>query len=223
MRKAFDSVHHLELIKRMRALELPTIYTDWLFAYLGNRSQRVACNGTVSSSLPVKYGVPQGSILGPLLFICFVNALPNVLEHTKIIMYADDVVFYTSSTDLKKAESDLQSDASKVYDWFCKSGLSINKDKTKMLLFNPPSTPHREPLISMGNTVLKVCTSYEYLGIVLDDCLNFVKTISKTVSTSSNRCFMMNRFRKKVSKPTAILIYKQTILPVLEYCGFLYN
>ena len=75
----------------------------------------------------------------------------------------------------------------------------------------------------MGNTVLKVCNAYEYLGVTLDSQLTFVKTISKTVSSSSNRCYMMGRFRRKISKPTAILVYKQTILPVLEYCGFIFN
>ena len=81
----------------MKSLELPALYSDWLYAYLGNRSQRVTCNGTTSNTLPNTYGVPQGSILGPLLFICYVNSLPNVLKTCNIIMYADDVVFYATS------------------------------------------------------------------------------------------------------------------------------
>ena len=65
VRKAFDSIHHLELISRIKGLGLPPLYTDWLFAYLGDRSQRVACNGSTSNTLPIPYGVPQGSILAP--------------------------------------------------------------------------------------------------------------------------------------------------------------
>ena len=138
-------------------------------------------------------------------------------------MYADDVVFYTSSKNLPLSVSELQADADRVYEWFCMSGLCINKDKTQVLLFNPPTVPYIEPCIKMGDTVLKLCNKYEYLGIILDCGLSLIQTISKTVSTSSNRCFMLNRFRKKVSKPTAILVYKQTILPVLDYCGYLFN
>ena len=75
----------------------------------------------------------------------------------------------------------------------------------------------------MGSTVLETCDKYEYLGIVLDNKLTLEKNISKTVSSASSRCYMLGKMRRNMSKPTAILIYKQTILPVLEYCGFLFN
>ena len=75
----------------------------------------------------------------------------------------------------------------------------------------------------MGNTVLECCTSYEYLGIILDDCITFKSTISKNVSSASNRCYMLGNMRKRMSQKTALLVYKQTILPVLEYCGYLFN
>ena len=71
--------------------------------------------------------------------------------------------------------------------------------------------------------MLKTCTQYEYLGVILDSQINLIKTISKTVSTASNRCMMLCKLRSKMSKRTALLVYKQTIMPVLEYCGFLYN
>ena len=79
------------------------------------------------------------------------------------------------------------------------------------------------PNITMGIHKLDVCTQYEYLGIILDDEINLKKTIGKTVGTASNRCHMLYKMRRKMTKHTATLVYKQTILPVLEYCGFLYN
>ena len=97
VRKAFDSIHHGELIKRLRLLELPEIYTNWFVSHLANRKQRVICKDNISSVLPVPFGVPQGSILGPLLFICYINGLPDVLRNCRVSMYADDVVLMAST------------------------------------------------------------------------------------------------------------------------------
>ena len=138
-------------------------------------------------------------------------------------MYADDVVFYTSSADIKVAEETLQSHATRVFNWFSQSGLVIHTGKTKIELFNPPTLCPNPPNILMGDTRLECCTSYEYLGIILDDCITFKTTISKNVSSASNRCYMLGSMRRRMSLNTAVLVYKQTIMPVLEYCGYLFN
>ena len=223
IRKAFDSVHQGELIARMRAMQLPPIYTDWLCAYLGDRSQSVICNGTTSNILPIKYGVPQGSILGPLLFICFVNNLPNVVKNSKMLLYADDVVFYCTGKSLKSTCDNLQEDASAIHTWFSRSGLSIRTGKTKIVTFGKQPTQTATVDITMGSTCLEHVNEYEYLGIILDADFTLVKTVSKSISTASNRNHMLGKMRRSVTKGTAILVYKQTILPVLEYCGYLYN
>ena len=222
VRKAFDSIHHGELLKRLTDLGIPPLYTNWFSAYLSNRSQSVICNDTQSNILPVKFGVPQGSILGPLLFLCYINNLPSILKHCTISMYADDVVFYVEHQSSCIAENLLQADASRVYDWFCQSGLCINTEKTQVLMFNnnkddPP------PTIKMGGTVLKVCLEYEYLGITIDNNLNFDKNTGKTISSASRRLYLLCKMRKMIPKSTACLIYKQTILPVLDYCSYLNN
>ena len=84
------------------------------------------CNNVKSSLAPINFGVPQGSILGPLLFICYINNLPNIVKNCRVLMYADDVVFYTTSNNLSEARALLQEDATTVYDWFTRSGLCIN-------------------------------------------------------------------------------------------------
>ena len=89
-------------------------------------------------------------------------------------------------------------------------------------MFNRPPN-HYNPKITMGDTVLDSCTSYEYLGIILDNNITFKSTIGKNVSSASNRCYMLGNMRRRMSTQTAILVYKQTILPVLEYCGYLFN
>ena len=208
----------------MRDLKLPDIYCDWLYAYLANRTQRVLCNGTKSSVSNITYGVPQGSILGPLLFICFINNLPNVIKYCRVIMYADDVVFYVAHDVLASACELLQDDATSVFNWFTGSGLCINTDKTKVIAFtyDKPSVPHVLS-VSMGLSTLETCSQYEYLGVIIDNKLTLEYGINKTVNNSNYRNVMLRKMRTKMSKHTATLVYKQTILPVLDYCGYLYN
>ena len=139
-------------------------------------------------------------------------------------MYADDVVFYTSHTCIHEASNHLQEDANSVYNWFSKSGLTINTEKTKVVVFT-----HEQPKIpfildiKMGNHTLATCTQYEYLGVILDNVLTLERTVSKAVCNTNYRHVMLRKMRGKISRPTATLVYKQTMLPVLDYCGFLYN
>ena len=132
--------------------------------------------------------------------------------------------FYTMSTVLDVAVHQLQADANAVPDWFTKGGLCINTDKTKIVLFGKqPSTNALNIKIKMGPTILEQCRQYEYLGIILDSNFTLEKSISKTVSSASIRNVMLTKMRRKISTPTALSVYKQTILPVLEYCGYLFN
>ena len=142
-------------------------------------------------------------------------------------MYADDVVFYVSHQSHRTACSLLQEDATLVYNWFSASGLCINTDKTKIISFGSGKKDTRcnnnTINISMGGNALSICEDYEYLGIHIDSNLNLDKMVSRTVSTSSCRLSMFGRLRDGMSKKVACLVYKQTIAPVLEYCGYLYN
>ena len=133
-------------------------------------------------------------------------------------MYADDVVFYVSSKNVGLAEKLLQEDVSSVYDWFSKSGLCINTEKTQVITFT--TSKYVVPLkITMGGHRLKVCSQFENFGVVLDSGIN----LTKIVISASIGLYMFDKTRNQMSKRVAIGVYKQTIAPVLEYCGMLYN
>ena len=107
--------------------------------------------------------------------------------------------FYTTDQNVTSAVSRLQYDATKVFNWFSESGLCINTDKTKIVLFNHEnSTVPTNIDIKMGNTSLEVCDKYEYLGVILDSHFTLEKTIGKTVSTACNRCYMLCKMRRKM-------------------------
>ena len=109
-------------------------------------------------------------------------------------MYADDVVFYTSKNTLRESSALLQEDATSAYDWFTRSGLCINTDKTKVVVFTH-ERPDIQPIlnIKMGNDILSTCSQYEYLGIILDDVLTLERTISKTVTNTNFRHVMLKK------------------------------
>ena len=127
-------------------------------------------------------------------------------------MYADDVAFYVSDETLSTAATRLQSDATRVFDWFSSSGLCINTDKTKIVIFAPTKPP--APLsvhVRMGAALLETCDQYDYLGIILDNEFTLEKSVSKSVSNANFRSVMLRKMRTKMSTPTAKLVYKQTI------------
>ena len=107
---------------------------NWFESYLNYRKQRVSVGHELSDELAVSYGVPQGSIMGPLLFTIYIDKLPSILSHTKISLYADDTVIYCYHTHLSDIERNLTEDLQKVAQWLNENKLSLNLDKTKCMI-----------------------------------------------------------------------------------------
>ena len=102
--KAFDTVDHAILLCKLESVGLDDNSLNWFKSYLSSRQQVISIDNTLSSSLPVSVGVPQGSILGPLLFIIYINDMPNIVKHCKILLYADDTLLYYSSKSASESE-----------------------------------------------------------------------------------------------------------------------
>ena len=133
--KAFDTVDHNILLRKLKLIGLDSESLNWFESYLSNRLQKTSINNTLSSSLPVLVGVPQGSILGPLLFIIYVNEMPNIVKHCKIILYADDTLLYYSSNSAKDIEQRINEDLLSISKWLDENLLTLNCAKSKFLLF----------------------------------------------------------------------------------------
>ncbi len=138
--KAFDRVPHQELLKKLNHIGITGSLWNWLEEYLTSRRQLVSINGTQSSLLPVSSGVPQGSILGPLLFLVYINDLPDCVRSAKIHLFADD----TKCSHQISSPSDinlLQADLDRLHQWSVKWSLSFNELKCIVLQFrNDPSS-----------------------------------------------------------------------------------
>ena len=107
---------------------------QWFQSYHSHRKQRTSCGKEISDPLPVTYGVPQGSILGPLLFVVYINDLPTAVNHCSVTLYADDTVLYCYSSNIKDLENALNEDLSRIAPWLNRSKLTLNIEKTKTML-----------------------------------------------------------------------------------------
>ena len=127
--KAFDTVAHTILLAKLSSLELTPDAVHWFQSYLSHRTQRTSCSKEISEPLTVTYGVPQGSILLPVLFLIYINVLPTSVNHCSVSLYADDTVLYCYSSNLKDLENALTEDLSRIALWVNRNKLTVNIEK----------------------------------------------------------------------------------------------
>ena len=135
LKKAFDLVNHECLIHKLGQYGIRGGSLSWFREYLTTRSQRTQYGNEISSNLPIRCRVPQGSILGPLLFVIYINDLPKFLVDSSIMMYVDDTVIYFGGKSSSVVASIVQQDFDKMAQWMIRNKLIINLSKTKCILF----------------------------------------------------------------------------------------
>lgn len=134
--KAFDMLDHDILIDRLTRLKISTVSISWFTSYLKGRTQQTIANGVMSNKAPIRTRVPQGPILGPLLFIIHANRITATTRSSQVIMYADDTMVYTPVDRYPFDEqiNNYQADIDRLHNWCCTSWLSINSQKTKLMV-----------------------------------------------------------------------------------------
>ncbi len=173
LQKAFDTVNHEILIEKLRHYGIRGKALDWFTSYLTDRTQFVSILGFDSSTQSIKHGVPQGSVLGPLLFLIYINDLHQAISHSKVYHFADDTNLLKTCRSPKQLQKHLNIDLKLLYKWLLANKISLNCAKTELIIFHKPGV--KIPFnfkIKMHGHKLQISDYIKYLGIYLDSTLS---------------------------------------------------
>ena len=222
--KAFDTVSHAALLNKLDQFGICNQEKAFFVDYLFNRWQYVQYKSASSTSQPVYNGVPQGSILGPLLFIIHFNDAEQQLIKCKMITYADDTIIYFHSNDIKAIERTISAEFTYLSNWLTDNELilNMNKGKTEIMIFGTQKRLAKADLqlnIMFQSTTVNSTCSYKYLGIEVDPSLNLCAHFQHVYKTASSRLRLLRRIRPYLTKTAAIRIYEAFILSKIMYCS----
>lgn len=218
--KAFDKVSHAKLLHKLTCILQNKKILDWITAYLTNRRQFVTVKNTSSKHAPVNSGVPQGSVLGPLFFLLYINDIVTDLS-VHIRLYADDCVLYEKITSVDD-QIKLNRNFLKVISWCDKWQMPVNFAKTVFMRI----TLKKDPLLfqySTNNTILSEVTQYKYLGLWITKNLSWSKHIDFVVAKSLRKLFFLRRSLRSTTPSIRLLAYNAIIRPILEYAVVIWD
>ena len=221
--RAFDRVWHVGLLHKLRKAGITGSLLDWLGNYLKDRKQRVCLNGEYSEWGALMAGVPQGSILGPLLFLIFINDLVEVIQYCQMRLFADDTCVYLSIDNRERACNLVNFDLEAIHEWSRKWLVDFSVPKTKSLIISNKADRDENPPVEMNGTVLDDVHSHKHLGVILNQTLTWTSHIDEICVKAMKRLDVIQHIKFKVSRNCLQRYYMSFVLPVLEYADSLWN
>ena len=220
--KAFDTVPHRSLVDKLCQLGLNHQIVNWVHNYLVDRKQGVVVNGVSSLPMSVASGVPQGSILGPLLFLIYINDIVtvNIFDGSKIILYADDILLYRPIS-LPQDFGHLQNDVDKLQAYASANYMTFNASKCKfMLVSRKKQHTHPNPSISLNSSPLEFTPTFKYLGLPISSDLSWSSHIDNICSKAKHILGLLyRRFYRHSNEQALRQLYLSLVWPHLEYAA----
>jgi len=223
--KAFDSVSHSILLTKMRSMNIDEF---WFDNYLSNRTQAVKINNHISTKQVVEYGVPQGSVLGPILFNIFINDLKSISPDIILVQFADDAQFLHSgkveniASVIQQAESTVE----QANNYFSENGLKVNSNKTKFLFIGSRSYISRIPediTIKVGSSSIKPSDTVKNLGLVMDSFLSFEKHVDELCAKAIGLLYFFNRNKEFLNDISRKTVIEAIVISLFSYCSTIWS
>ena len=189
----------------------------WFKDYLDKRQQRVLINGQSSSWLNTTAGVPQGSVLGPLLFLLYINDLTTEVQHSRIRLFADDTCLFKEVTDREQTAVLINQDLANINKWSEKWLVKFSPSKTKSVVISNKKNRLDNPTLMLNGTPIEEVSSHTYLGIEFSFDLSWNRHINNIGSKAENRLNLLRPLKYKLDRKALETIYKSFIRPLLEY------
>ena len=218
-KKAFDSVNHAILITKLEKYGIRGISLDWFKSYLSERYQYVNINGINSPYHPIQCGVPQGSILGPLLFLIFIGDFPQCSTFFKFTLFADDSTLccHLDVQPMCNIQQRIELELEPIQLWLDLNKIQLNANKSYFMIFNYRKEYELNPL-KLGNNAIERCEYTKFLGINVDEKLSFKFHIDHIVNKISKTVGILFKLNKLLPKNMLMMLYNCLILPYFNYC-----
>ena len=220
IKKAFDRVWHRGLITKLTSFGIHGELHGWISSFLADRQQSVVLDGFTSPSVPITAGVPQGSVLGPLLFLIYIDDLASHLEND-LHLFADDSTLHIviKNPGLREicAES-LQRDLYAIEKWASNWCITFNASKTEEMIISRKRTQNHPPLFFM-NRQLKPAQNITLLGVIITNTLTWTPYIACLAKKAAKRLYILGRTRNLLPLHARIIVYKAYVRPLMEYAS----
>ena len=221
---AFDTVDHSILLRKLELYGITDRNYAWIKSYLSNRLQYIQTDGNSRTEFcVVKCGVPQGSLLGPLLFLLYVNDLKNASSVQDPIMFADDTNLFYTHSNIPKLFSTMIEELASINQWFTSNKLSLNAEKTKYSFFHKPSKKDdiflMLPKLTISNHVIERQVFIKFLGVLLDENLNWKEHIKYTENKTVKNLRLLYKARHFLERNALMALYYSYIQTYMNYAN----
>ena len=215
--KAFDTLNHDIMLNKLKLYGISGIALKFFSNYLTGRLQYVDYLENTSQVQSIVMGVPQGSVLGPLLFLIYINDLPLASNIFNVLMYADDTTLFCNYDSIWN-DMVINSEINKIYDWLCSNKLSLNASKTKFMCFHTPQKVITFPILKINNINIERVTDFNFLELIISSSLKWNKHIDHIALKISKVTGILYRLKSIFPRDALLTLYNALLMPHFHYC-----